>query len=373
MVNRYKKDAKAPNLMCYYFDDGGKVSGIIEQMRSGYIKGKTPKFEHSLIKAAQREITSVRSVLDKSTYPFAQDLNYHIFGDMKKRVILLVGGTFYGRENIESTLGFDLGSEPWKLFKGHNSNESIDSHITIEKTDEFLKNERDYLRSQNLDAFLIKASGFFYLNDPNTSKFEKNGEIDMYSLIPMLTHPKHVVTTPVNVPSSSEYKNSLDTPFVSYRLKKSLKGKLLKMLEKKNISDEDVIHDWAAHRIVVASEEEAKQLEGIMRDTITIGKKGKSKIKHIDTKDYYSNPKKNGYKGFNIVVEATTKGHPPCIREIQIVDKMQYYKNEVNPDDPAHHKQREKIKIPSRHNRDITAPNEITLEKIFGRRTLLPI
>ena len=255
MTNRYSRE---PNLMGYYFLQYHQAFKVLEQLRLSALVGKRQKLDDSLVQIARREMTAVAKGFDKIAYPVAQDLNYFALQNQNSRVILLIGGTFLGAENKESTIGFDLGNDPWRIFK-RDPVDSIDTRVTVEKAEEFLESQSDMLKANNFAAFQIKSGRFFYLSNSALSRFESADGVDFVSLIPLLSYTPHVGITAVEKPSYRVYKESVPVPFFSYRLKKSSEPKLRKKLSYKTIDEEEMIHDWLAYRIVVETEQEARE------------------------------------------------------------------------------------------------------------------
>lgn len=378
-MDSYRKE---PNLMQYYFDRDTHTYKIFEQMRRCYLRGQAPKFRDVDVEAAKKEIDKVRSSIDKSTYQFAKDLSYHFFGGVKKqRVLLFVEGTFFGDKSLDSVIGVDLGSDPHELHKGQDLKGTIDAYVTQTKTKEFLAANRTDLVCNNFHAFLIRASKFFYFLDDDLYKFLKDEMIDMVHLIPLVIETKgYVATTQVSIPTFEQYME--ESPrFVSQRLKNSLKRKSLKNLNQKVIRQKDIISDWGAHRVETANQEEAKDLHLTIKNTsrenpLLIGQNERSKIVHVFSKDYYESPKGNDYRIYKEVVEVSTSGYRPCVREIQIVEKPRYYGYEIDPSNPAHHSQQVKKARLTREGSSILDPCNGTncakvLEEMFGRSEIL--
>jgi len=356
---------REPNLMQHYFGRDSAVYDILHHMRLDYVKGQAPRVDDCLIRRANKEINSVRAALDKSTYPFMRDFNEYVFGGLKRqRVVLLIEGKFLGERALESVIGVDLGIDPHDLYKGHNVKGTIDDAIALEKTEKFLDGARVTLRRNNWEAFSVNASKFFYFEDDELSKFQIDGQIDLRKLIPLVTETKsYVGIQPLEIPSKKQYLE--DSPrFVSYRLKTSLKKKLLWKLGLKEIGEQSMISDWAASRVITSDKEEARRLVNFLESSPRIGQSG---VQFILTKDFYSEPKPNEYRGYKVVVLVSTPGHKPSVREIQVVDRNQYYDNEINPNSPAHHaKHKQKVnRLKGKENvRDVC---DILLEKMFGR------
>ncbi len=364
-MSKYKK---VPNLLGYYFEDTSRVASIFYQIRLNFEHGTNKGISEEDIKKATREVNSARTSLDRATYMFVYDLNEFVFGAIpRNRVIMVIEGKFLGGEaSIPYVFGIDFGINPHELFKKHPS----DSYLTETRAQQYLIDERDRLRAQNLEGLLIEVSKFFYFDDGDVSRFLQDGKIDMMALLPLVTDTRgYVGVMPVTYPIQKEfYLENCPERFTSSRLKASLQKKGERKLTQRKIDDSDLIHDWAAHRIVVPSVEIAYDLETRLRRPIRIGN---SEVRRIGIDDYYRKSKANEYKSFNIYLEVQTRGHKPCVREIQIVDKAQYYRNEIDPNDKAHHKQRDKKKQFSGEREDFIRDYRSILERILGRATVL--
>src|SRR3989338_3678929 len=148
--------------------------------------------------------------------------------------------------------------------------------------------------------------------------------------------------------------------FRSYRLKKSLARKILRRFQE---SDTREIKDWVAHRIVVGSIDDIRNLVAFLKSSHEIGH---TRIRYISTNDYYREPKGSGFKVMNVTVEVTTPGERPCVREIQIVDKEQYYHNEFGEGRISHEDYERQQEHRSRKVRDIHNKYKEILEEVFG-------
>ena len=361
---------KEPNLMQYYFEKKSDIYKIMQEIRKGCLIGNMPKFDPHLIKSAKKQVDYTRAAIDKSTYQFAQDLNYYIFGGLKrKRVVLFVEGTFYGNENIESVIGIDLGNNPYQLFAKQNSSETIDKHITDTKTKEFLTEHKEGLLEKQLRYFEIKSSRFFYFDEEDLSKFFKDEDLDMVALTPLVIETKgFVADNAVKVPVKTYYQEH-SPKFISYRLKTSLQQKLNRKLAKNEIDENDIISDWVAHRILVANEGEARDVHSFLKKSPTIGQ---SNIGYVRTKnDYYASKKDSKYSSLHIILEVITHGHQPCIREIQVVDRISYYFHEFDNESSAHHSKYKKKQGQSKKCKEVARQYGKILEQIFGRRGIL--
>ena len=188
----------------------------------------------------------------------------------------------------------------------------------------------------------------------------------MARLVPLITPtPGHVGIEAVETPTFDEYIQSAPL-FNSYRLKESLTRKILRRLGSKKVSGE--ITDWVAHRRILATKEDVYNLESLLSGSPRLRE---SQIEHISTKDNHENPPPSGYGGLKVVVVVTTKGYDPCVREIQIVDREQYYRNEFEPGISSHDAHERRQRHVSRARRQVYEYYRGILEEIFGSDKLL--
>jgi hypothetical protein len=360
-------------LMSYFFPPDDPVNHLIRIINDGIIAGGNGRrLDERLLKAAQSHVNTERSSHDRLAYPLAQDFGYETFGDtQKRRVILVATGALLGQNTrpVRSSLGIDLGYDPWSIFQPRHSRETIDSIVTEESVRKFLDDNFDVLRQRNLLGFAIRESRFFYFGRGMVEEFERGGVVDMVSLIPLLTYTPNVFVHPVQVPEQEGYSKLLPVPFMSHRLKTSLVDKLEKRLsEGPSGKAGSPIYDWLGFRVVVENELEARRFEAKLRDASTIGRNGRTGIEHIRTHDYYAHPKENGYRALNIVMGVCTKDRKTKYRviEVQVVDKNQYYRNEVNNRSPAFHEQQDKRKRLNKKQARALESYHRVLERVFG-------
>lgn len=379
-MGRYKR-YNEHNPVQNYFSEDSHTSELVSEMRKGILTGRKPRFGAGLIASAQSEVDAQRTTLDQSTHPFAQDLANTSFRDYtRKGALLVVDGLFYARsgaQNLDSVLGIDITQKVHELFKKHSSRGTIDAYVSRHQTDVFLNSHRRELLQRQLDLFRLRASKFFYFDLNDLSAFSEGSGVDMARLVPLITEiGSYVFLTPSNTPRRSEY-NEAAPRFVSYRLKRSIASKILyKLFFPIPIEERNVITDWAAHRVVVADEAEARDLESHLRGSPRIGN---SKVEFVDTRDYYANKKRNEFRNFNVIAIVTTKGYEPATREIQIVDRDQYYRNEVDPRSPANHRrfkerQAEKLRRLLKRDRKLREFHDyyrVMLDDIFGREEII--
>ena len=365
------------NLMGYYFDLDSVTYRLIEAMRDGVLNGGVPRFREDTLRAAKREIVGAMTRLDKSAYPFARDKGYHVFDGQPRRMIAIVEGHFVykNEQTLESMIGVDLGTNPWQVFQDGNPHETIDSMATRYAVRQFFAAHREEL--EGIRGFDVAKSHFLYLGDKAAAKLprDERGEIDMSQLIPLIKYTRRVGFTPVSVPSSAEYSEMLPVPLTSYRLKASLTDKLVDRLGLPRISRDDVIRDWAGHRVVVEDERHARDLAQFLSGSPTIGSNGTSRIECIEYEDGYKLPEDSGFKTLKITARVTvTEGRPiTTIRRIHILDRGEYYKSEIRPKGPANRlqferKREQRIRSSGATNQSLIDAQEV-LGKLFGKPT----
>jgi len=324
------------NLLQNYFDTSTAIYGIIQDMQKGITI-----FDTGLVAKANSEVQDKSKILDASTYKFAQDLSKAIYGEKTtRRIIMFVEGTFYGSKELETIIPIDLGNNPHQLFKTHPGHPTVDSAVTFQETIRFLRENRSSLYDAGFEVFGVGKSRFFYFKESDLADKNHlygNGKVKMAGLVPLIVPTKgHVILDEVKDPSLDHYMQ-FAPPNVSYRFKKSLMDKLLERYIFSKTSEDDVrlIADWVAHRPVVETREDVENLEHRLMRSSKIGKN--SSINWLYTPDYYSEkPKKTSSRDFkakNVVVDITINGfQDSSLREIQIVDKEQYFINEISKD-----------------------------------------
>ena len=394
--NSYSKE---PNLMGNYFGAASATYQILEIMRKGMMAGERRNVPEKLVQHSTAEVQGKMGELDESTYESAHALNNEIFGRFnRRRVIMVVKGDFIGGKadldymNRESRreegylIPIDLGENPYPLFASRDAYSTIDEKVTEEQTRQFLADNRQYLRERGFRGFMIDTSRFFYFdNQELTKRFAtKSGELDMQRLIPFVSDlPQYlfvngkIVESGSVAPTAKEYENAA-IKFASYRLKQSLAQKLANMLTFPKGEIRKGISDWVAHRVVFPTEEEVHGLESFLRENPIIGFSNSKKdsrvlkIEYRDKSDYYEKPKANGFRSMNIIVLTYTPGYKPSIREIQAVHFGQYHHNEIDVNNPAHHRQQEgKREHVSSKKSELKFHYEGILKEIFGKELVI--
>lgn len=392
-MTRKNSNYSEPNLMGNYFGADSATYQILDIMRKGMLAGEKRNIPDKLVQQAIAEVQGKMGELDESTYEYADAFNKEIFGRFnKRRVIMLVKGDFMGGKSDPDymqqepkreqcyLIPIDLGENPYPLFTSKDPYSTIDERVTEEQTEQFLADNRQYLRGMGFRGFTIDTSRFFNFDSQELKRFAtKSGELDMRRLIPLVSElPLYlfangeIVESGSLVPAAEEYENAA-IKFTSYRLKQSLAEKLANRLTfPKGIRNG--VGDWVAHRVVFPTEDGVHGLEAFLGANPTIGLSNSKKdsrgltIEYKGKNDYYKNPKANGFRSMNIFVEIRTPGYKPSIREIQAVHFGQYYRNEININDPAHHRQQEgKREHVSSRKSELKSHYEQILKDIFGK------
>lgn len=343
------------NLVENYFPPDSAIYRVIQGMQNG-----RTRVDVELVNRAKLEAQHISGVLDESTYPFALDLAKHLYGS-DLRVIMFTQGTFHGNTQVPTILPIDLGSNPYQLFQ--KANGTIDTTVTFEQTREFLggykETHREDLSRMDMYKFEVGKSRFFYFKQEDLENFFlrfgrklKEDTIpleDMMLLVPMVVSTNYVALEQVRNPSIDDYVQ-IAPLHTSYRLKgeRSLLEKLVNRLtdinaengsrtNRKNGNEVRLIADWVAHRLVVPNVDDVYKLEAFLKSNPTIGT---SEVNYLYSNNYYEEEPKKGssrqFKALNVIIEVTTNGHAPAVREIQIVDKEQYYINELDKGETSH-------------------------------------
>jgi len=321
----------------------GPLYDVMQELQQGKLV-----FDSATLGRARAEAQKKAVELDRSTYPFQEDLMRYLFGDYTKRVIMFVSGTFHGKESLPTVMPIDLGSNPHQLFQEPHGNLTIDSAVTFEQTKRYLDAFRSTYSGEaarlGINDFEVDKSRFFYFRQRDLEdmfgRHLKRGQTisleEMALLAPLVISTDRIGLTEIAAPSGD-----VQTPMhVSYRLKQSLGAKLVDRLSDgpyKPGSKVRLIADWVAHRPVLPTMGEVNALEAFLKTNPTIGN---SKIGYRYTNDYYVEEPKMGsgrqFKAKNVIVIVTTSGHEPALREIQIVDAEQYYVNELKKGEERH-------------------------------------
>lgn len=375
---------REPNPMHYYcsrrYNDGlnSAVYELMGMMRESSLKGRTINPPSALIKDAKSETMEKISGLDHSTPHFSEISNDLVLGKKaKKRLIMLIEGSFYssrGEEELATLFPINLGTNPYQLFKRPKGS-TIDAYIIQEKAREFLSHHRKKILKKGYQRFKAESSRFFYFRDNDLQPFKVNEEIDFKRLVPLIAeipliknpgekypHEGYVGLENVNRPTREEFEENA-VEFTSSRLKRaSMVDKLVEKLLLPLGDDEfKPIDDWAAHRMVCLDEKKVRDLESRLSKS--------PKIRVVDKDDYYKNPKGNGFRNINLTAEVKglKKYSELHVREIQIVHLGQYFKNEIDPEDPAHHsQQKKKQKSTIKRKRRLKEKFDRILREAFG-------
>ena len=375
MGNRYTHTGK-PNLMMYNFPSSSAVYRFLESARAAIKHGKFNGIENRLVLQAKDEFSEFRTGLDATTPYFSHELADMTLGVDPRRKIVVVQGQFEGDDTLKSTIGLDLGTQPYRMYKreGRPRNETIDDYITKEAVKDYLRKHYEALKRRGVEGFRVKHSAFFSFRDADLRYPIRNrdGSINMEQLLPLVAdtilnndgRTGYIGINQVTLPDEEFYATH-ELPFTSNRIKSSIRRKVIKHLLLPEIVP---IKDIGAHRAKVASLDVIRDLEERMEQ----GQIGRSTIEIIPgtKKDFYRRPKPNGYRAVQFYAYVTTRGQR-FVREIQLVDATQYYKNEINPKDSAHHRQQEK-KQESSEGQIRQIPEQIldALKTIFGKSTM---
>jgi hypothetical protein len=364
------KDRTEPgNLLNYYFGPGTAAYGLMDLMRERVCKGEALSLDANEIGRARAEVAKKRELLDNS-YLFSQDLAAKVLGEKKPRTVLLVNGIFYSpQKNIASCLPIDLGNNPYQLFRADVAG-TIDDYVTETQTKAFLSKYKHELLADGYKMFEVRSSRFFYIREKDFAEFVKEkGSLE--NLATMISEPPsygslepHIVLNRVESPIPGDYMKRCPN-FISYRFKRTLAHKVMKKLCE-NRPDYFGIKDWVAFTLVVDDLQDVVKWQEFFESSPKIGR---SKVKFVRVKDYYNEPKENGFRAKVNVLDVSTKGDPFYITELQIVDKAQHFENEINPNSTARHANHDKKKRPAREDRKYAPVLMDYLNGIFGNST----
>ncbi len=335
------------NLMGLYFSQGSATPRILSQMRKAIFLEQKWYIPYSEIVESQGEIAGMRRLIDGTTPYFAQDLNALVLGKGNRgndiRTIFLTTVDYLGPAGEiirgDVVIPINLGTNPWLLYRGEEGYDSIDTKITAEQAEEFVRANGVALRELGVKKVFVKTSGFFYVRDEDLrgKRFiTPEGAVDLASLTTYLYDTRGFVGLEnVQKPTEEEYKERA-VPFTSYRQKQTLIEKVEREICQYDPfkNEGDVISDWGAHRITATTEEDAMRWGSAFRDHARVGRFETTAI-WVD--DYYSKPKGTGFKSYNIAVRATSTKHKPTIREIQIYDLQQHFNGQINEKSHAYH------------------------------------
>ena len=344
------------NLLRNYSQPGMPLYDLTQ----GLQQGKT-RFDPTMISRARAEVQRKGAELDMSTYPFQEDFARYLFRDEKRRVIIFVEGIFHGKSDLATVIPIDLGHNPHQLFQTSGVNSTIDYKVTFEQTEEYLKQFKgmhgNELAALGAYEFEVGKSRFFYFRQSDLEamfdrRLQKGQTIsleEMALLVPRVISTGRIALTEIDAPSGD-----MQTPMhVSYRLKQSLEAKLLDRLSDgpyKPGSKVRLIADWVAHRPVLPTIDGVNALESFLKSNPTIGN---SRVEYLYTNDYYVEEPKKGsgrqFKAKNVIVVVTTGHYEPALREIQIVDAEQYFRNELKKGEERHDElEKKRANVPRR-------------------------
>lgn len=336
------------HLLGLFYNQGTETYGAINRIRPSIFTGKRVDLPYNSIPEARREFAEVRRNIDESTPEFAQDLNKMVFGDDAVRAILVVKGDFIGKgvEIKNSKIPIDLGTNPWPLHQGREGYDTIDTRLTVEKTYDYLTMHAEELRGIGIRQLVVNESTFHYMRDRDLKEKFPNGTdgANLKDLMRYLVDTEgYVGIEEVTKPNAKQYAEKVMT-VTSYRQKQSVLEKVIRELCGKDpyLNAGDVMTDMGAHRGIFATEEEAKSfakqfvLADGMASKIPIGRFD-ARVLHVD--DYYSRPKKSGFKSYNVAANvSTTRNFEDAIREIQIYHWGMHFKAQIDEHDQAFHR-----------------------------------
>ena len=354
MEKRAPSDAMG--LVDLYFP-GGPTAEILSMMRPSLFLGAKTDIPYSLTIQSQDEIEEMRGRIDEVTPEFAQNLNALVLApkrNVKVRAFMLITADYLNSKDEviaeNAIIAKNLGTNPWPLYQGRGGYDSIDTRLTDGQTKGWIDEHQAGLKGLGIKKIRVGSSGFYYVREADLEEngFLDHGEVGLSRLVTFLTDTYGTVGLEQGVqkPSEKEYLAAA-VPFLSYRQKQTLADKIERKLcqGKPYENAGDVVSDWGAHRIAVPTEEEARKWGMYFQGDINLARFG---VDVAWRDDYYTEPKKNGFKSFNLAVEVKRKAESksglarsrfkPTVRELQIYDLRQHYDSQINEESPAHHR-----------------------------------
>lgn len=369
MTAEYKsledKRLKEYNIMALY--DVTSLQKIVEALRLGFLNKEMPKINDGLVKRARGEVQRLNSAYDAAMYGFAQALYRHAFlhGTGGRNVdgsILGISGSIEGKNNIEHTvLAFDLGPNPWEVYKGQNlqRGKTLDTVLVEDKANLWLMDHLDELHGFN--QLKVERSRIFFpffgeLNSKSDIFFTSEG-LNLDTLVPYLMWTGgYVGHTPVTgkYPTRADFEK-MAPQSISYRLKNSLRPRLAQLVvsERGLFQDlKETLADWAAIRVILEKEGDVYQFmapffKAYHESTrVRIGTNYLIDIVYIDDR-YGENKKPNGFQDFKMAIrilparKAKDMPESGLFVEMLTTDKMSFFNHDIDEKHPAHHIRRE--------------------------------
>lgn len=336
------------NLMGLYFPQSSATPRILAQMRNAIFLGQGASIPYSEILESQGEIAEMRKTIDGITPEFSQHLNNLVLGNGGKRdgvrTIFITNADYLGpgggvvRDNV--VIPRNLGTNPWSMYLGEEGYDSVDTRITAEQAQRYIRENEAALRDMGIEKVFVKTSSFFYVRDEDLKEkgfISPEGVVDLDTLVTYLadTHGFVGLQEEVRKPTEKEYMERA-VPLNSSRQKQTVEQKVERKLRQYNPFRDggDVISDWGAHRIVPLTEEDAIYWGVLLSGRAKLGIFDTMAL-HVD--DYYNSPKPSGFKNYNIAVRVTSSRYKPTIREIQVRHLLQHFNSEINEESPYYH------------------------------------
>ena len=335
------------NIMGLYFPQSSATPRILSQMRKAIFSGQKADISASEVLESQKEIAEMRKTIDGVTPEFSQHLNNTVLGDGNKvdslRTIFLTYADYIGpdREVIRGNVVIprDLGTHAWSMYRGEQGYDSVDTKITAEESQQYIRENGGALRDMGIENVFIKTSSFFYVKDEDLRKqgfIDSEDVLDLDTLVTYLADSHGFVgLQEMQKPTEEEYMRRA-MPFNASRQKQTVEQKVgRKIRQYQSFRHEgDVISDWGANRIVPLTEDDTIDWGTQFRGDAKVCKFATIAL-HVD--DYYTNPKPNGFKNYNITMRIDSRRHNSTIRELQVRDLLQHFNSEINEESPYYH------------------------------------
>ncbi len=346
MIQRIRE----PSILGYYFHQNSRTLSIEGQMRTGILEKQVVKsFDEGQMRAAVREANDARDLVDRSMHPInvAPDRHVeHLLGEKGSKsynsdyhALLLAQGVLMGDDvaGKPTTIGVDLGKNPYMLFKEKGKYRTIDDKVTKEKVNEFLSSDPRY-EQEGFNRFYVTQSFIFYFNAKQLSRHFGSVYIDIEKLAPYLIATDSVGLGKVAVPTLEDH-ISRAPPHIVSRIKGTMTNKFLRKIRlgageiyKKEdpqgrvIAEEGPIRDWAAHTYVNRSAQKAEEFSRMLRgahEPVYLGENGDWLLLHCE------DVPKHGFDSQKFFVDSGKRGKAvmPVMREIQIQTAEQRWRS----------------------------------------------
>jgi len=353
-----------------FFPKGHPTSDVIDRIRLNILNGvpsENSGISMDEVYSAQQFFVNGMPIFDKQVPLFAQDVTKNVLGDSISAIVLTKGDLYDENDVLlyhDTFLPYNLGTNPWQLFERDGNYSTIDDRITFESALRYIEANRNHLRDIGCKKFKINSSYVYFFDEVQLNKiYGQDGILNLERLTADVIETNgYVGTEKIEFPNWEDAKKRL-VPSVSYRQKHSIRSKSkIKLAQKKgNINGPKKQNaDVIAIRFR-GSEEHVSEMIANFRGYNQIGR---FELQEIASEDYFTKPKKNGFRSFNLITRLMSQaGNWPI--EAQFHSFHDYHKAEIDQTHPAHHSNyKEKQRIPKK-NQELTDTYESIFRLIF--------